>query len=193
MKPGLLSLMLMICTCVGTRAQEAPCAILRTKNAEVLREFLEEQQSVRQSPCLPSIINQLGHLHDVAAIRLLVGYLDYMDPETAPLQNGGATVRPSYPAVGALFQIGKSATIDLLSAIQAGGSSPKISENAVRAYASIYRDDLSSGIRTLKTEELRAKTDDERRRLSQARQKLIDACNARDEKEARACRYAAAG
>jgi hypothetical protein len=193
MRVGLLFLVLTIATCIGTRAQEAPCAMLKTKDAKVLRVFLEEQQRVRQSPCLPSVIKQLGHLHDVAAIHLLVGYLDYMDPETAQLPNGGATVRPGYPAVSALFQIGKSATTDLLSAIQAGASSPKISENAVRAYASIYRDDLSSGIRTLKAEELRAKTDDERRRLSQARQKLVDDCNARDEKEARACRYAAVG
>jgi hypothetical protein len=45
----------------------------------------------------------------------------------------------------------------------------------------------------LKTAELLAKTDDERSRLDEARQKLIAECDARGEKEAQACRYAAAG
>src|SRR5580692_406182 len=193
MRVRLLSLVLMIATGLGSGAQETPCAMLKTKDTQLLRGFLQEQQSLRQSPCLPSVIKQLGQLHDVEAIHLLVGYLDYMDPKTAPLPNGGATVWPSYPAVSALFQIGKPATIELLSAIQTGGSPPKIRENAVDAYASIYRDDLPSGIRALKTAELLAKTEDERRRLSEARQKLIAYCNARGEKEAEACRSAATG
>ena len=193
MKLRLTLVVLVIAACVGSRAQEAsPCATLKTKNTQILRNFLQEQQSLRQSPCLPSVIKQLGQLHDVEAAHLLVGYLDYLDPKTAPLPNGGATVWPSYPAVGALFQIGKSATIELLSAIQ-GGESPRIRENAVNAYEYIYRDDLSSGIRALKTAELLAKTGDERQRLNEARKKLVDACNARDEKEAEACRSAAAG
>lgn len=192
MRVSLLFLLLMTATCVGSRAQDAPCATLKTKDTNILRGFLEEQQSARQSPCLSSVIEQLGQLHDVEAIHLLVGYLDYMDPKTAPLANGGATVRPRYPAVSALFQIGKPTTVELLSAIQAG-ESPKIRENAVRAYADVFRDDLSSGIQALKTAELLAKTDDERGRLNEARQKLITECDARGEKEAQACRYAAAG
>src|ERR1700688_2762325 len=105
MKLRLTLVVLVIAACVGSRAQEAsPCATLKTKNTQILRNFLQEQQSLRQSPCLPSVIKQLGQLHDVEAAHLLVGYLDYLDPKTAPLPNGGATVWPSYPAVGALFQ-----------------------------------------------------------------------------------------
>jgi len=147
---------------------------------------------LRQAPCLSSVIKQLGKLHDEEAIHLLIGYLDYMDPKTAPLPNGGATVRPSYPAVSALFQIGKPATIELLSAMQVA-EPQEVRRNAVRAYADIYRDDLSAGIRALKAAEPLAKTEDERRRLSDALHKLVDECNARGEKEARACRSAAAG
>jgi hypothetical protein len=192
MRVRLLFLALMIAASVGSRAQEADCAALKTKDTRVLRGFLEKQQSLRQSLCLPLVIKQLGQLRDVEAIQLLISYLDYLDPKTGLLPNGGATVWPSYPAESALFQIGKPATIELLSAIQSGGS-PKIRENAMSAYESVYRDDLWSGIRGLKTAELLAKTDDERHRLHEASQKLIDACNARDEKQAEACRNAAAG
>ena len=192
MKPSLLLLVLMLATCVGSRAQEASCEPLKTKDTQVLRDFLQQQQSSRQSPCLTSVIKHLGQLRDVEAIHLLVSYLDYLEPKTGLLPNGGATIRPRYPAVDALFQIGKPATIELLSAIQAGDS-PKIRENAVKAYEYVYRDDLSSGIRGLKTATRLAKTDDERRRLNEALQKLLDACNAGDETGAQACGYAAAG
>jgi hypothetical protein len=192
MRVSSLFLMVLATTCVGLRAQDVPCAALITKDTSVLRAFLEKQQSTRQSPCLPSVIKQLGQLRDAEAIHLLVRYLDYLDPKTAPLPGGGADVRPSYPAVSALFQIGKPATIELLSAIQSGGSS-EFCKNAVRAYADVYRDDLSSGIRALKTAELLAKTDDESGRLNEARQELIDECDARDEKQAEACKSAATG
>jgi len=187
---SLLSLTIMACAVLP--AQEALCPMLKAKDPQILRSFLEEQQALRESPCLAATIKQLGQRHDEKAVHLLVGYLDYLDPKTAPLPNGGATVRPSYPAVSALFQIGRPATIELVSEIQSG-ESPKLRENAVRAFADIYRDDLASGIRTLKTAELLAKTDDERRRLTDARQKLIDECNARGENEAERCRNAAAG
>jgi HEAT repeat protein len=148
MRVRLLLLVLVTATCVDSRAQADPCATLKTKDTQALRELLEEQQTLRESPCLPSAIRQLGQLRDVEAIHLLVGYLDYLEPKTGPLPNGGATVRPSYPAVSALFQIGKPAAIELLSAIQAGGT-PRARENAVRAYADVFRDDLSSGIRAI--------------------------------------------
>ena len=192
MRVILLCISVMIAASVGSPAQDAACTTLKNKDAKFLRGFLEEQQSLRQSSCLASVIKQLGQIGDVEAIHLLVGYLDYLDPKTGLLPNGGATVRPSYPAGSALFQIGKPATIELLSAIQAG-ESPKIRENAVKTYQSVYRDDLPSGIRLLKTAELLAKTDAERRRLSEARQRLIDACNARGEKVAESCSYASAG
>jgi hypothetical protein len=162
------------------------------EDTKVLREFLQEQQSSRQSPCLTEAIKQLGQLRDVHAIRLLIGYLDYVEPGTGPLLNGGATIRPRYPAVDALFRIGKPATVELLSAIQAG-KSPQIVTNAVRAYEDVYRDDLWDGVRGLKTAEILAKTDDERRRLNDARQELMRACNARDEKESQECQNAAGG
>jgi hypothetical protein len=114
-----------------------------------------------------------------------------MDPKTAPLSNGGATVWPSYPAVSALFQIGKPAANELLSAIQAGRSA-ELRANSTKAYMYIYRDNLSLGIQALKSAELQATTEDERRRLSAARQELTNHCKARGEKEAEACRAAAA-
>jgi HEAT repeat protein len=171
---------------VGLRAENS-CGALVAKDSEGLRTFLQEEVGLRQSPCLTSAIKQLGERQDVAAVRLLISYLDYLDPSTAPLPGGGMTVRPDYPAVSALFQIGKPATVDLLSAIQEV-KSPRAVENAIQAYEYIYRDDLASGIRGLQTAELLAKTDNQRRRLLEARQKLIEACNSGDEEEAQKCK-----
>jgi hypothetical protein len=173
-------------------AQEAACVSTKTQNSQTLRKLLEEQQDSRKSPCLPQAIKYLGRAQDVRAIHVLISYLDYLDPETAPDPNGGATVRPRYPAIDALFLIGKPATSELILAIQSG-KSPKIRDNAVKAFEYVYRSELSSGVRELKSAERLANDAEERRRLDDARRKLFAACSARDEEQAKACRTAQAG
>jgi hypothetical protein len=183
-------LLIMFLQYLGPRGQS--CSAVLAQDNRSLRKFLVEQMVARDSPCISPAIKRLGRARDAEAGATLVAYLDYLDPATAPRPGGGADVRPYYPAVSALFQIGKPAASGLLSAIQAG-ESPATRENAVKAYEYVYRDELWSGIRELRKTRSLAKTDEERRRLNKALQKLINECNARDEKEAQACRYAAAG
>jgi hypothetical protein len=118
--------------------------------------------------------------------------LDYVDPATLPGPDGGADVRPSYPAVSALFQIGESATGRLLATIQTS-ESQKTRENAAKAYMYIYRDDLAKGIRLLRKEQLRSKDSSSRRKLSDALRMLVNACEGRTKQEAQACRNARSG
>jgi hypothetical protein len=59
------------------------------------------------------------------------------------------------------------------------------------AYLFVYRDDLASGIRRLRREQLTDGKADDRRRLHEALQMLINACSGRSEKEANDCRTAA--
>jgi hypothetical protein len=189
MKSWFFLLALMIAACILSRAEEPPCAPLKTKDASILRDFLKEQQSSRQSPCLTLVIKQLGQLRDLRAIHLLVGYLDYLEPGTGPLPDRVSFTWPHYPAEDALFLIGKPASGDLAVAIRAA-ESPKILRNAIRTYANIYRDDLSLGIRELKKTQLQAKTEDEHRRLDEASQELLRECNESGEKQAQACAVA---
>jgi hypothetical protein len=153
-------------------------------------EFLEEQRDVRQSPCISSVIKHLGQTRDVNAVQVLTRYLDFVDPATLPPAGGTAYVRADYPSVAALFLIGKPAAPELMSAIQASESST-IRENAAKTYMFVYRDDLASGIRQLKKQEMIVKSADARRRLSSTLKMLADACSGRSEAEAQLCNNAA--
>jgi len=189
MKQCFLLLFLSVLLDMHMGAQNGSCAALMNADNGASRRFLEEQNAGRVSPCIPTVITRLGQARDKDAVGVLVQYLDYLDPASAPRPDGGAEIRPNYPAITALFSIGKAATPQLLLAIRDGESS-KIRENAVKAYMFVYRDDLPSGIRQLKKEELTAHSADARRRLSDALQKLIDACNGRSDREATECKNA---
>jgi hypothetical protein len=166
-----------------------PCVALLNQHNDLLVRFLDEQVTARRSPCISSVIKRLGEAKDEKAITVLIRYLDYVDPATGPQPGGGADVRPHYPAVTALFQIGTPSAPQLLSAIEEGGSS-KLQENATLAYMFVYRDDLASGIRLLKKEELTSQTADHLRRLKGALQMLINDCKGRSEKESEECKNA---
>ena len=190
MRVYMLCVGLMILACGCLRAQESRCDFLKTSDIQYLRDFLQEQQRLRQSQCLSTAIQVLGQRRDIEAIHLLVGYLDYLDPKTGPLPNGGATVRPNYPAVDALFQIGKPATADLISSLEIDAS-PEVRVNALHAFEYIYRDDLWNGIRALGTAKRIAKSDEARRRLNDASKELMDDCKGRGEEAAKECENAA--
>jgi len=187
MKRKILVAFLAILTCTCSVAQGQSCrGFLAKLDSNHCRTVLEEEISVRNSPCITEVIKRLGQLRDIYSIPLLVRYLDYMDPATAPRADGGADVRPRYPAVTALFLVGKPATRELLEAIQ-DGETEKLRENAVNAYLFVYRDDLASAIRLLKKQHASARSAEGRSRLSNALQKLIDDCNGRAEQEKQAC------
>jgi|SRR5712671_2478927 len=189
MKPSVVLLAIAITACSPLAAQEPLCSTFMSTSASSIK-FLEEQRDTRQSPCISSVIKQLGQAHDVDAARVLTRYLDFADPATLPPPGGAAYVRLEYPAVAALFEIGKPAARELMSVIQDSESST-IRQNASRTYMFVYRDDLASGIRQLRKEKLIARSAAARRRLSDALQMLMDACNNRGEQEARACNNSA--
>jgi len=180
---------LVLATLVCAQEQKERCSELWEANTEDLLAFLQDQQTERLSPCLPQAISTLGKRREVRATHVLIGYLDYLDPATAPLPSGGAVVRPNYPAVSALFQIGKPARVELISAVQ-NGRLPKLFENAWKTYEYVYRDDLASGIRELQAAMALAESEGERRRLENACQKLAEACKSGGKAEAQACETA---
>jgi hypothetical protein len=189
MRLSLLVLGFTIMAYLPLTAQEQSCsAVISTPSASIT--FLEQQKGARQSPCISSVIKRLGQNRDVHAVHLLVSYLDFVDPSTARSPGATANVRPAYPAIEALFQIGQPAASELMSAIGASESAI-IRQNAAKAYLSVYRDDLASGVRQLQKEGLITKSAEARHRLSEAQTLLIGDCSKRTEPEAQSCRDAA--
>jgi hypothetical protein len=172
-------------------AQNETCSDVMSTSLSSIT-FLEEQKAARQSPCISEVIKQLAKSRDVGAVHVLVGYLDFVDPATRPRPDGFSDVRPVYPAVAALFRIGKPATSDLLEAIQQG-KTPIVRQNAVKTYQSIYRDDLASGIRLLRNEKLATGSAEGEHRLQKTLEVLAEDCRGRTEEEAQACKAAAQG
>ena len=186
MKPIRVLLLLSLFGHLMLAAQDESCSDVMTTSLSSVT-FLQEQQDVRESPCIVRVIKQLGLVRDVGAVHTLVGYLDFVDPATRPRPDGSSDVRPAYPAVEALFRIGKAATIELLSAIQYG-KSPIARENAAKAFQAIYRDDLATAIHLVRNEELASSSAIGQRRLQEVLHLLIEDCSGRTKDEAESCR-----
>jgi hypothetical protein len=180
---------LTIAACVCSAAQDQPCAAFLGKDDSPSRRFLEEQGNTRGSRCIVPVIKHLGQARDVKAVGVLISYLDYVDPATAPRPSGGADIRPHYPAITALFLIGTPATLPLLTTIEDSHDS-KIRHNATLAYSSIYRDDLASGIRRAREQESHSNSVSGREHLRNLVDVLLQQCNGRLAKEAEECKNA---
>lgn len=186
MRRCIIVLGILVAMCFHLAAQDESCSsVMRSPAASIT--FLEAQRFRRQSSCISTVIKHLGQVHEVAAAHVLASYLDFVDPATLPPPGGTAYVRPDYPAISALFEIGKPATSELISAIE-GSDSQTIRQNASNTFMFVYRDDLAAGIRQLKKEQQAAKSADTRHRLNEALEMMLEACNSRSEQEARACK-----
>lgn len=169
-------------------AEDRSCSAFIVSPAASI-SFLEQQIDIRESPCITTVITQLDRARTTEAIAVLIRYLDFVDPATAPTPDGFADKRPDYPAIGALFLIGKAATANLLAAIQAS-ESPIIRRNAAKAYQAIYRDNLALGIHILRTSELVATSAEHENRLREVREILAEDCAHRPEEDALMCKEA---
>lgn len=189
MTPILVVPFLAILLSSSAARQDSSCTTIVTSSRTAIA-LLDEQKQMRESPCIVSAIRQLGESRATNGVSVLIGYLDFVDPATKHPPGGPAFVRPDYPAVAALFQIGRPAAQELLSAIQLTAS-PTIRENAQKTYLFVYRDDLASGIRQIKQAERAASSVEARRKLQVTMQMLMDACNGRPEHDAQLCKDAA--
>jgi len=171
-------------------AQDRSCSAFTSSPAASIA-FLEEQVDVRQSPCITTVIRQLGRAHSSDAVPVLIRYLDFVDPATFPKPDGFADRRPEYPSIEALFLTGKVATTSLLSAIQ-NSESPVIRGNAAKVYEAVYRDELALGIHILRVSEMGTSAEPQNR-LREVSETLAQDCTHRTEDEARMCKKAADG
>ena len=171
-----------------TMAQDRGCSGFKSSPAASI-SFLEQQIDSRESPCITRAITQLGRARATDAVAVLVRYLDFVDPATAPRPDGFANKRTDYPAIAALFLIGKAATANLLSTIRISESTV-IRLNAAKAYQAIYRDNLALGIHILRISEPAAKSAGQENRLREVRKMLAEDCSHLREEEALMCKKA---
>jgi hypothetical protein len=132
-----------------------PCADLENKKPELRLAYLQGERSRLDRNCALYAIEQLGNDHYEAAIRTLIGYLDYRAPDPpaysapdGPIVLKVAWWRP-YPAVDALFQIGKAAIPQLVEAIADASASDLVHNNAGDTVLLIYREDMPGGVAVL--------------------------------------------
>jgi hypothetical protein len=132
-----------------------PCADLENKKPELLLEYLQGERSRLDRNCAPYAIEQLGNDHYEAAIKTLIGYLDYRAPDPPSVTFLGVKVTPRvawwvpYPAVDALFLIGKTAIPQLIEAVADASTSDVARDNAGDAVLAIYRGDIPEGVAVL--------------------------------------------
>jgi hypothetical protein len=184
-------LALALSACMHTSAQTQSCVSLLKQDARARRNFLVSQEPTRSSPCITSVIKSLKAGSAEETIHILIRYLDYMDPESAPIPGVGASRRPDFPAIAVLFEIGKPAIPSLLSAIE-DSDSETVQRNASLTYSFIYRDDLADGIRNLQQEQATASVRGHSR-LSNVIQMLSGFCKNRTRDEALKCDKALRG
>jgi len=122
-------------------------------------QYLKGQRAGSDRSCLIYAIKQLGSDGYEPAIKTLIAYLDLREPDPP---NYGTQDKPftprhgqprggPYPAVAALFQIGKVAVPQLVEAIADSSLSELVRGNAGDALLAIYRADPIAGITAMVT------------------------------------------
>jgi len=125
-----------------------------TPPAQELAAFLEQKDVLASQPdCAIAALEILGHEHATSYIPKIVNFLTFR--RKFYWEGTGFNIRPvtelgHYPAAMALFEIGKPALPALLTvATEEKPDSLKFS-NAVNTIMSIYRDQMSAGVRFLR-------------------------------------------
>lgn len=158
---------------------------------ERLLQILRDDENKEKSPQLiVETIQKLGSIGDERGIPELVRYLDYERKiELAQNQDQDLKIDPvetthwdylplssRYPAIGALFQIGKSSLPDLVKVIENEEAKSQKSQNALETIQLIFRDDLSEGVKYLEDAMNISTTQEGKQRLSVAIEKTRKEC-----------------
>lgn len=138
--------------------------------------FLELYGRTADPDCVTKIIYHLGETKDVSSVTVLIGLLDFRRPDTEMEKQHIRTMEGKYPAVEALFSIGKPAVPAIVSTLAGGKTSDISRENALLTLVEIYREDPSLVIPLLKKAAEGAKTSVEAARLQSSARDVIKYC-----------------
>src|SRR5579872_4502368 len=135
------------------------CDALKNIDTADLIRFLAKDKSkaISTNPnCVTYAIMRLGDAKTIEAAPVIADYLDYKRPFTPEEEESirlhfSMPLREFYPAVTALFQIGKPALPALSNAICKPNISSLALDKAVFTTMLIFREDPTAGIRFLKS------------------------------------------
>lgn len=149
-----------------------------TSEGEQLLMILRDEQLQKSDPDrVTKAIRRLGDIREVAAIDDLIKLLTFKHIYAWEMERAIVRIHPistddRYPAVGALFVIGKPSLPALERVIETEEPGSLASENAVYTVTQIFRDAPSDGIEYLKEAAANASSPDAANRLSKAVEKI---------------------
>ena len=170
--------------CFGT-ASGAPavfsCAELEGARPEVHLEYLQRDRSALRPDCIFYAMDQIGLKHYAPAVKTLIKYLDYRVPEDPAKARLPVIMRVPmlgslYPAITALFEIGKPAVPDLVGAIAGQDTTDVARNNAIEALFLIHREDVSEAVALLNRASKESTDRQASQRLMDAARRMADKC-----------------
>ena len=132
----------------------AACRELEGAKPETHLAYLERERSALNTECIEYAMIHLGFEHHLPAIGVLIKWLDYRRPEVPSKDPAVVQVHPTwqgsiYPAMTALFMIGKPAVPDLISVVANRDATDLVRDHALETYRMIGRDDPPNAVAAL--------------------------------------------
>lgn len=148
------------------------------EGVQLLNILHDEELRVREPERFTKAIERLGEIKSVESIEDLVQLLTFrrnIEPERiGDVIVGERYISPVnyYPAVGALFSIGKSSVPALTKVIEKEEIGSLASKNAIYTVTQIFRDTPSEGVEYLREAATKTASSQAAQRLSYASEKL---------------------
>jgi len=143
-----LSALLLLAPTQSIGADEG-CLTLKGKDAAAHLEYLRGDRSKLVGQCIVTAIGYVGGKRYAQGSAVLIQYLDYQDPASLFRRDIGASILYAYPAVSALYNIGKPVVPELITTIADAGTAELIRQNAAYAIALMYGATRPDGIAVL--------------------------------------------
>ena len=160
---------------------EASCRELKHTTPERMVEYLQQSTGALSQTCVAYAIDELGSRKHVAAAEILTKYLDFPRPGTELNGRTNVIVRipwlgDYYPAVDALFEIGRPAIPSLIRVLGAGGTSDLARRNAVGVVGAVFRDNVVDAVVLLNDANRSAEDPGVAGRLLDAAKQMVKEC-----------------
>lgn len=135
------------------------CAEIDGAKPQRLLEYIQGDRPTLKLGCVVLALQRLNHYPP--AVKALIKYLDYAVPEDPSRAHGPTiaripTVGERYPAVTSLFEIGRPAAPDLVTAIGEESTSEVARGNAIETLFEIYSGNLAEAVALLHRASVRA-------------------------------------
>lgn len=157
-----------------------PCYELEGATVQADLRYLQGDRSNVKAECVAYAADRIGLHRYAEASKTLVRYLDYRmptDPREASLPPISPISGPRYPAINALFEIGKPAVDDLVEAVGNSATSDGVRKNAIQVLYEIFREDVAGAVRVLNRASNATRDPEVRQRLFDAARKTAGMCH----------------